>query len=133
MVQSAKAKGGKEIPIPTVEFVPTYKRDYLPTFTEQSTYIRGRGALGRGAPRLSARAGGPVALVLPCPSPFATGRLSIQSQNACGRRQVRPTMPHAFCRRTSQDFRTCWVDVNPSVVSACRQGIRAPQHAHASS
>ncbi|KAK9843485.1 hypothetical protein WJX81_005242 [Elliptochloris bilobata] len=46
MVQSAKAKGGKEIPIPTVTFVPTYKREYLPTYREAKTYHRGRGALG---------------------------------------------------------------------------------------
>ena len=44
MVQSAKAKGGQEIPVPRVSLVPTYKLDYLPTFREQNTYIRGRGA-----------------------------------------------------------------------------------------
>ena len=44
--ESAKAKGGKEIPIPTVTFVPTYKREYLPTYRERSTYHRGRGAHG---------------------------------------------------------------------------------------
>jgi hypothetical protein len=43
MVSSAKAKGGKEIPVPKVSVVPTYNIDYLPTFREQSTYIRGRG------------------------------------------------------------------------------------------
>lgn len=44
--ESAKAKGGKEIPIPTVTFVPTYKREYLPTYRERSTYHRGRGVHG---------------------------------------------------------------------------------------
>lgn len=43
MVSSAKAKGGKEIPVPKVTAVPTYNIDYLPIFREQSTYIRGRG------------------------------------------------------------------------------------------
>ncbi len=43
MVSSAKAKGGKEIPVPKVTLVPTYNIDYLPTFREQNTYIRGRG------------------------------------------------------------------------------------------
>ncbi|CAL8467691.1 g7229 [Coccomyxa elongata] len=46
MVSSAKAKGGKEIPVPKVTAVPTYNIDYLPTFREQSTYIRGRGGIG---------------------------------------------------------------------------------------
>lgn len=44
MVHSTKAKGGQEIPVPKVTLVPTYNIDYLPTFREQSTYIRGRGA-----------------------------------------------------------------------------------------
>ncbi len=44
MVQSAKAKGGQEIPVPRVSFVPSYNTDYLPTFREQNTYTRGRGA-----------------------------------------------------------------------------------------
>lgn len=43
MVESAKAKGGKEIPVPKVTRVPTYNTDYLPTFREPNTYIRGRG------------------------------------------------------------------------------------------
>jgi len=43
MVASAKAKGGKEIPVPKVTEVPTYNTDYLPTFREKNTYIRGRG------------------------------------------------------------------------------------------
>ncbi|EIE24666.1 hypothetical protein COCSUDRAFT_41002 [Coccomyxa subellipsoidea C-169] len=46
MVSSAKAKGGKEIPVPKVTLVPTYNIDYLPTFREQNTYIRGRGGIG---------------------------------------------------------------------------------------
>ncbi len=44
MVHSTKAKGGQEIPVPKVTLVPTYNTDYLPTFREQNTYIRGRGA-----------------------------------------------------------------------------------------
>ena len=43
MVQSEKAKGGKEIPTPEVREVDSWKRDYLPTFKERSTYVRGRG------------------------------------------------------------------------------------------
>ena len=43
MVESAKAKGGKEIPVPKVTRVPSYNTDYLPTFREPNTYIRGRG------------------------------------------------------------------------------------------
>ena len=33
----------KEIPVPEVKKVPTYTRDYLPTFKIPETYIRGRG------------------------------------------------------------------------------------------
>lgn len=43
MISSAKAKGGKEIPVPKVTSVPSYNTDYLPNFREQNTYIRGRG------------------------------------------------------------------------------------------
>lgn len=43
MVESAKAEGGKEIPVPKVTRVPSYNTDYLPTFREPNTYIRGRG------------------------------------------------------------------------------------------
>ena len=43
MVQCSKAKGGREIPIPQVKDVPTYCLEYLPTFREPPTYIRGRG------------------------------------------------------------------------------------------
>ena len=39
-----KPKGGKEIPVPKVTRVPSYNTDYLPTFREPNTYIRGRGA-----------------------------------------------------------------------------------------
>ena len=41
-----KPKGGKEIPVPKVTRVPSYNTDYLPTFREPNTYIRGRGAPG---------------------------------------------------------------------------------------
>lgn len=37
---------GKEIPIPGVTIVPTYAIDYLPTFRERNTYIRGKGGDG---------------------------------------------------------------------------------------
>ncbi|KAK9867296.1 hypothetical protein WJX84_005761 [Apatococcus fuscideae] len=46
MVQSKKARGGHEIPVPKVRMVESYSRDYLPIFQESSTYLRGRG--GRG-------------------------------------------------------------------------------------
>lgn len=39
-------KGSKEIPIPGVSRVPTYDVDYLPTFRERNTYIRGKGGSG---------------------------------------------------------------------------------------
>lgn len=41
-----QAKGGKEIPIPITLKVETYDVDYLPTFQERNTYIRGRGGSG---------------------------------------------------------------------------------------
>ena len=133
MVQSAKAKGGKEIPIPTVEFVPTYKRDYLPTFTEQSTYIRGRGALDVGAPWLSAQAGGPVALVLPGLSPFAPSALpepepecmrgpaGAPNSAACILPPNGPGCPHMSSRRQPECGPSRWR----------RQRTRVPQHARA--
>ena len=43
MVQSKKARGGQEIPVPKVRRVETYTRDYLPIFQEHNTYLRGRG------------------------------------------------------------------------------------------
>ncbi len=43
MVASEKAKGGQEIPIPVVLEVPSYSRDYLPTYRERPVYVRGRG------------------------------------------------------------------------------------------
>ncbi|KAK9822015.1 hypothetical protein WJX74_000785 [Apatococcus lobatus] len=46
MIQSKKARGGQEIPVPKVRRVETYTRDYLPIFQEHNTYLRGRG--GRG-------------------------------------------------------------------------------------
>ncbi len=58
MVSSAKAKGGKEIPVPKVTAVPTYNTDYLPTFREQSTYIRGRGRSSTDHSRSSCMRGG---------------------------------------------------------------------------
>ena len=39
-----RPKGGNEIPVPKVTRVPSYNTDYLPTFREPNTYIRGRGA-----------------------------------------------------------------------------------------
>jgi len=35
----------KEIPVPEVKKVPTYTRDYLPTFKIPDTYIRGKGGM----------------------------------------------------------------------------------------
>jgi enhancer of polycomb-like protein len=52
MVQQQSAKGGKEIPIPGVVKVPTYEIDYLPTFRERNTYLRGRGGIGYDDPTL---------------------------------------------------------------------------------
>ncbi len=46
----AKKNKPKEIPVPEVGVVPTYTRDYLPTFKIPVTYIRGRGALALRAP-----------------------------------------------------------------------------------
>ena len=43
MVQSKKARGGQEIPVPKVRQVQSYARDYLPVFQEPHTYLRGRG------------------------------------------------------------------------------------------
>ena len=43
LVASEKAKGGQEIPIPVVTEVPSYSRDYLPTYRERPVYVRGRG------------------------------------------------------------------------------------------
>ena len=43
MIQSKKARGGQEIPVPKVRRVETYTRDYLPIFQEHNTYLRGRG------------------------------------------------------------------------------------------
>lgn len=37
-------KGGKEIPIPGINLVSSYELDYLPTWRERNTYIRGKGA-----------------------------------------------------------------------------------------
>lgn len=63
MVESAKAKGGKEIPVPKVTRVPSYNTDYLPTFREPNTYIRGRGrTFMMRSMRLCARHAG----ALPC-------------------------------------------------------------------
>mmetsp|Transcript_18428 Transcript_18428/g.51673 ORF Transcript_18428/g.51673 Transcript_18428/m.51673 type:complete len:636 (-) Transcript_18428:160-2067(-) len=36
----------KEIPVPEVKKVPTYTREYLPTFKIPDTYIRGKGGVG---------------------------------------------------------------------------------------
>ncbi|KFM29105.1 Enhancer of polycomb-like protein 2 [Auxenochlorella protothecoides] len=43
MISQADGKGGKEIPIPGVKTIPSYERDYLPTWKDQNTYIRDRG------------------------------------------------------------------------------------------
>jgi enhancer of polycomb-like protein len=40
---TAKKPKVKEIPVPQVNEVPTYTRDYLPTFRIPETYIRARG------------------------------------------------------------------------------------------
>ena len=61
MVESAKAKGGKEIPVPKVTHVPTYNTDYLPTFREPNTYIRGRGRAYDSC--------APLSLSVPLPTP----------------------------------------------------------------
>mmetsp|Transcript_10442 Transcript_10442/g.29715 ORF Transcript_10442/g.29715 Transcript_10442/m.29715 type:complete len:525 (-) Transcript_10442:261-1835(-) len=42
MVQNKKARGGKEIPIPEVGFVPTYKKDYYPLYKPPVTYLHGK-------------------------------------------------------------------------------------------
>eukprot|EP00873_Tetraselmis_striata_P028408 jgi/Tetstr1/448672/TSEL_035912.t1 len=42
MVDNKKAKGGKEIPIPEVRFVPTYYKDYYPLFKPPLTYLHGK-------------------------------------------------------------------------------------------
>ncbi|KAK9795202.1 hypothetical protein WJX73_007747 [Symbiochloris irregularis] len=42
----ARKQQSTDIPIPTVAIVGSYMRDYMPSFQEPSTYIRGRGALG---------------------------------------------------------------------------------------
>ncbi len=39
----AKKPKPKEIPVPQIGTVPTYTRDYLPTFRIPETYIRGKG------------------------------------------------------------------------------------------
>lgn len=39
-------EGVKEIPIPGVSRVPTYEIDYLPTYKERNTYLRGKGGYG---------------------------------------------------------------------------------------
>lgn len=41
--EAKKPKKGTDIPIPMVRTLPSYGRDYLPVFREQTTYIRGRG------------------------------------------------------------------------------------------
>jgi hypothetical protein len=51
MVETAKSKGGKEIPIPDVHEVQTYNVDYLPTFHAATTYIRGRGMSPASLPK----------------------------------------------------------------------------------
>jgi hypothetical protein len=38
-----RAKKQSDIPIPMVRDLPSYERDYLPVFRENTTYIRGRG------------------------------------------------------------------------------------------
>lgn len=43
MISQADGKGGKEIPIPGVKTIPSYERDYLPSWKDQNTYIRDRG------------------------------------------------------------------------------------------
>lgn len=52
MIKQENAKGGKEIPIPGVTKVPTYQLDYLPTFRERNTYLRGRGGNNYDDPTL---------------------------------------------------------------------------------
>ena len=41
--EAKKPKKGTDIPIPMVRTLPSYDRDYLPVFREQTTYIRGKG------------------------------------------------------------------------------------------
>jgi enhancer of polycomb-like protein len=43
-------KGIKEIPIPGVTRIPTYALEYLPTFRDRNTYLRGRGGCGYDDP-----------------------------------------------------------------------------------
>lgn len=43
--EAKNPKRKSEIPIPLVRDVGTYKREYLPIFQRQNTYIRGRGDL----------------------------------------------------------------------------------------
>lgn len=50
MIKQENARGGKEIPIPGVTKVATYDLDYLPTFRERNTYLRGRGGTGYDDP-----------------------------------------------------------------------------------
>jgi enhancer of polycomb-like protein len=49
MVKRKQAEGkaeGKEIPIPGIYRIATYEVEYLPTFRERNTYLRGRGGTG---------------------------------------------------------------------------------------
>jgi len=41
-----QAKGGREIPTPITLTVDSYVLDYLPSFHENNTYIRGKGGSG---------------------------------------------------------------------------------------
>lgn len=43
--EAASSKKKSDIPIPMVSNVESYEREYLPTFQQQNTYIRGRGVL----------------------------------------------------------------------------------------
>ena len=46
--QGEGGESQKEIPIPGVQRVPTYPTDYLPTFRDRNTYLRGKGGWGGG-------------------------------------------------------------------------------------
>lgn len=45
----ASNNGGKEIPIPGVVRIPTYRTDYVPTWRDRNTYIRPKGKRSAGS------------------------------------------------------------------------------------